>query len=393
MLVVVIVKQGDKFGPEYPTRLYAAVQRHLSLEHRFVCFTDDPVSGVPCEPLPAPLAGWWSKLGLFKPGVFSENERVLYFDLDTIIVNSLDDIAGYDGQFAILRDFYHEDRQQSSVMAWVPGEATYLIWNWWWQKGCPVTPQGDQAWIEKMMPGAEKWQDLFPGQMVSFKVHCKLGVPDGASVVNFHGYPRPHECRGWVAERWCKSPRPIVLTVDVRAEELLARLPAGSVRGAEIGVFAGELSSRLLARPDLHLLMVDSWEGDGVAYAEQSGDFHARLSQAKQDSYKAKAKAAVVFANGRTAIDARRSLNAVKDVPGKSLDFVFIDADHSYKGCKADLEAWLPKLKPGGLLAGHDFDNPEYPEFGVATAVREFVASRQLPCELGRDHTYFIKIP
>ncbi len=214
MLIIACVKQGDKFGPEYPTRLYEGVQRHLSLEHEFICFTDNPVPGVPCRPLPAPLAGWWSKLGLFQPGVFEKGDRVLYFDLDTLIVDSIDDIAGYTGPFAVLRDFYHADHQQSSVMAWpvteigsavmawTPHEAAYLIWNHWWHQGCPVTPRGDQAWIEKMMPKAEKWQDLFPGRMVSFKVHCKLGVPDGASVINFHGYPRPHECRGWVEEIW-----------------------------------------------------------------------------------------------------------------------------------------------------------------------------------------------
>ena len=202
MLKIICVKQGDKFGPEYPARLYEGVQRHLSLEHEFTCFTENPVSGVPCRPLPAPLAGWWSKLGLFQPGLFDEGDRILYFDLDTLTVDNIDDIAGYTGPFAILRDFYRVDGFGSGSMAWAPNEATYLIWNQWWRQGCPVTPQGDQAWIEKMMPKAEIWQDLFPGRMVSFKVHCKLGVPEGASVVNFHGYPRPHECRGWVQELW-----------------------------------------------------------------------------------------------------------------------------------------------------------------------------------------------
>ena len=202
MLVVACVKQGDKFGPEYPTRLYEAVECHLSLPHRFVCFTDDPVPGVPCEPLPAPLVGWWSKLGMFREGAFPPGDRILYFDLDTLIVASIDDMGAYDGPFAILQDFYRQDGFGSGVMAWTPHESTYLIWNHWWRSGCPVTPGGDQAWIEKMMPDAERWQDLFPGRLVSFKVHCKLGIPDGASVINFHGYPRPHECRGWVQEKW-----------------------------------------------------------------------------------------------------------------------------------------------------------------------------------------------
>jgi len=41
---------------------------------------------------------------------------------------------------------------------------------------------------------------------------------------------------------------------------------------------------------------------------------------------------------------------------GGPVDMVFIDGDHSYEGCKGDIEAWLPNLKPGGLLAIHDYN-------------------------------------
>jgi len=51
----------------------------------------------------------------------------------------------------------------------------------------------------------------------------------------------------------------------------------------------------------------------------------------------------------------------------KSLDFVFIDAAHDYKSVKKDILAWLPKIKEGGYIAGHDY--PGYP--GVKKAVDE----------------------
>jgi len=58
------------------------------------------------------------------------------------------------------------------------------------------------------------------------------------------------------------------------------------------------------------------------------------------------------------------------------LDYVYVDARHDYAGVKEDLEAWWPKLRKGGLLAGHDFIPDgivKEGDFGVQKAVHEFV--------------------
>lgn len=72
----------------------------------------------------------------------------------------------------------------------------------------------------------------------------------------------------------------------------------------------------------------------------------------------------------RSYVNVKRmdSLSAAKTYEDKSLDFVFIDAAHDYKSVKADIQAWLPKIKPGGYLAGHDYPTWE----GVTKAVDEF---------------------
>lgn len=49
------------------------------------------------------------------------------------------------------------------------------------------------------------------------------------------------------------------------------------------------------------------------------------------------------------------SVEAAKCFVDGSLDFVMIDGDHSYEACKADIEAWKPKVRPGGILAGDDY--------------------------------------
>lgn len=60
---------------------------------------------------------------------------------------------------------------------------------------------------------------------------------------------------------------------------------------------------------------------------------------------------------------------------------VFLDGDHSYESVKADIEAWLPKVRSGGLLCGHDYSDHEgFP--GVKQAVRETFGGRAYQAEL-----------
>lgn len=58
-----------------------------------------------------------------------------------------------------------------------------------------------------------------------------------------------------------------------------------------------------------------------------------------------------------------------KNFKDDSIDFLFIDGDHEYSGIKADLKFWFPKIKNGGIIAGHDYNEPSC---GVRQAVDEF---------------------
>src|SRR4029077_4234365 len=120
MLYICCIRAGEKFSPAYVVHLKDMVIRNLdAVEGRFVCFTDRPhelPEGIGTAPLPADLPGWWSKLALFRKGLFPDGDRVLFFDLDTLIVGAIDRLAAYNGDFAILQDFYRPLGLQSSVM-------------------------------------------------------------------------------------------------------------------------------------------------------------------------------------------------------------------------------------------------------------------------------------
>ena len=64
-----------------------------------------------------------------------------------------------------------------------------------------------------------------------------------------------------------------------------------------------------------------------------------------------------------------QSHEAAQHVKDGSMDFVFIDGDHSYENCIEDIRDWTPKVKPNGLICGHDFGHRDFP--GVERAVRE----------------------
>jgi predicted O-methyltransferase YrrM len=68
----------------------------------------------------------------------------------------------------------------------------------------------------------------------------------------------------------------------------------------------------------------------------------------------------------------KTSWDAAENFSDYSLDFVFIDADHSYDSVIKDIKNWLPKVKSGGMISGHDYNNP----CGVKQAVDEFFGSK-----------------
>lgn len=129
-------------------------------------------------------------------------------------------------------------------------------------------------------------------------------------------------------------------------------LNALNLRGhaVEIGTHLGLFAEQLLERWEgacLHL--VDPWQ-------TAMPDYHDDISVMgdREPHYRA-AMARLERFEGRFQVHRKTSLEACATFDDSSLDFVYVDGNHAYEHVKQDVEAWWPKVKPGGLLAGHDW--------------------------------------
>ena len=154
---------------------------------------------------------------------------------------------------------------------------------------------------------------------------------------------------------------------------------------AEIGVWQGKLSEQLLfARPKMTLYLIDRW----TTYTpeEIEGDKKATLVYYEQKIFDAALKMTkkkIKPFEDRVKFIIQDSVKASKKFKDNSLDLVFIDGDHSYEGVKRDIEAWLPKVKKGGWICGHD-----YTRLSVSKAVHEFFPE----VETDVDKTWFKQV-
>lgn len=201
--VACVLRKSKVFDLDYVERLRACAADHLP-GVPFASLTDVETPGR--IPLRHDWPGWWSKLELCAPWIEGD---LLYFDLDTILIGDCSNLAKV-GRLTMLSDFHVPDRLASGVM-YLPEAERAEAWKRW-----IVDPNrhmdragafGDGGFFASTWGiRAARWQEMLPGQIVSYKVHvrekkhsieCGNGsVPAGARVVCFHGKPRPRDI-GW----------------------------------------------------------------------------------------------------------------------------------------------------------------------------------------------------
>ncbi len=211
LTIATLLRTGGDFKREHVEYQRRAFQKHLTVPFEFRCLTDDPQHPDDIQ-LEHNWPGWWSKLEVFKL-----QGPVFYIDLDMIVRNNIDDLMqGH--AFTQLRHFRlpKSPKPNSGLMAWgkyepyTPSDLSIIYGRFttnpeWFMK--EYAKGGDEAFIRDYSPVSwERWQEKFPGRVVSYKIDCKheqeeggkvVKIPETASVICFHGPPRPWDTPLW----------------------------------------------------------------------------------------------------------------------------------------------------------------------------------------------------
>jgi hypothetical protein len=209
LVIASVLKTGGIYDDRYVNRLASAVKRHITheIDYTFACLTDSTEGNIDLSlvdqiiPLQYNLSGWWSKLELFRPELFN-GAQILYFDLDTLIVNNIDDFASYGGDFLCLRDFNTLTHIGSGILSWNAKKCHHIFYKFFREliSGDIQINQflgGDQEAIEHFLEIDPQWvQDVFPNKMAAFKYQCydsatkEVNIPELSSVICFHSKPK-----------------------------------------------------------------------------------------------------------------------------------------------------------------------------------------------------------
>jgi len=130
----------------------------------------------------------------------------------------------------------------------------------------------------------------------------------------------------------------------------------GFKTGVEIGVDKAEFSNHLLTRSKLEkLYCVDPWPDD-FGSNHRKGAYDKNGNNRMQEAFK---NVGQYIENGRAVMIRNVSHEAALNIPDGSLDFCYIDGDHTLEGVYVDIYTWIHKLRLGGIMAGHDYkDGP-----------------------------------
>jgi predicted O-methyltransferase YrrM len=158
------------------------------------------------------------------------------------------------------------------------------------------------------------------------------------------------------------------------------------------------------------LVEIGVWKGSSISYLASKNQ-HSKLYAVDlfEDTYRykkgeLKKAASTISTTYNENLKKTKTRDLITDIKSlsweaaelftnSSVDFVFIDADHSYESVKKDINAWFSKVKPGGIFSGHDYaayNGNDHP--GVKRAVDEFAAKQGLQLRTHQGSVWYFKV-
>ena len=176
-----------------------------------------------------------------------------------------------------------------------------------------------------------------------------------------------------------------------RRDVLSSLIPTGGV-GAELGVHKGHLTPMLMQwfKPTM-LYVVDPWYLLGPQWDWAAGDKSTVNALATTIR-----RLRPALETGRAEVVVADDLVFLAGLEDHALDWVYLDSSHMYEHTTKELELLTRKVKPGGVIAGDDWQpDPSHSHHGVCRAVSEFHAAGRLELSYanGDDHQWAARVP
>ena len=230
---IICMKWGDKFGSEYVNRLFRMVEKNLTLEHRFVCFTDndeglDPkieVRSIPEFPIdPCIPDKGWKKLTVFSEHLADLEGQAMFLDLDIVIRSNINCFFEEKGDFIIIKDwdFPKNIIGNSSVFRFEIGKHQDVLDNFF-KIGKDIRNfyKNEQAYLSYEMHRKGILKYWNKDWCVSFKRQCLQKFPmnffkmpedpQNAKIIIFHGRPTPEQAyKGFCGKMGLRYVKPTV---------------------------------------------------------------------------------------------------------------------------------------------------------------------------------------
>jgi hypothetical protein len=353
----------------------------------------------------------WGKIRLIRE-LLEIYDWVLWLDADAIFVDPYADVMG------VVRpdkDLYLVEHRWGSPVQHVPNTGVMLIRSSAWSRML-----FDRIWDEESLVSHPWWDnaalleilgyDLAPARlkrpgsdiaMVEFLDISWNSIPlDPSPVPKINHYAGVGDRKAGLHERLLLD----LATFRQSADRLVTQAPSPEGRievadlavvrsrneipdllndlglcgcGVEVGVQEGEYSEVLLrAWRGVQLISVDTWAPDDP-------DVYRDIANVTHQEHEANLRVArdrLSRFSGRCDIWRMASADAARRFLDGCVDFVYLDARHDEESVTQDLQAWWRTIRPGGVMAGHDYVDGEFAEgrFGVKTAVDRFFARRGL---------------